>query len=100
MQIKWSNEAELQLQCIVDYYVSVAGPRIAKHILDKIDRAVAYLSVFPELGIIISRGKIVYRSLVAHPNYKVIYHVEEQVVFISAIWDCRQDPARMDELFL
>ena len=33
-----------------------------------------------------------YRSLVVMRKYKVIYFIEDEIVHISAIWDCRRNP--------
>nr|WP_325289220.1 hypothetical protein [uncultured Bacteroides sp.] len=37
-----------------------------------------------------------YRSIVAHPHYKVIYRVEDDKVIVISVWDCRQDPSGLD----
>ena len=33
-----------------------------------------------------------YRSLTVMKNYKVVYFVENEIVHISAVWDCRKNP--------
>lgn len=35
---------------------------------------------------------IVNHSLVVEKHYKLIYYVEENKVFITAVWDIRRDP--------
>ncbi len=40
-----------------------------------------------------------YRSLVVHSHYKLVYRVDEEreTVIILALWDTRQDPARLTD---
>jgi plasmid stabilization system protein ParE len=33
-----------------------------------------------------------FRSLVVQRNYKVVYYIEEDTIYIAAIWGCRQNP--------
>ncbi len=33
-----------------------------------------------------------FRSLVVRKNYKVVYYIQNTTVFITDIWNCRQDP--------
>ena len=36
---------------------------------------------------------IVYRSLVVHKHYKLIYHIEAETIYVAALFDTRRDPA-------
>lgn len=38
-----------------------------------------------------------YRSLVVSGHYKLIYTVNENLVEIHAVWDCRQDSSRLKQ---
>lgn len=40
----------------------------------------------------------VYRSLVVRKNYKVVYFVESDVIYISAVFDCRQNPEKLKQI--
>jgi hypothetical protein len=33
-----------------------------------------------------------YRSLLVRKYFKIIYFIENENIYIAAVWDCRQDP--------
>ena len=37
----------------------------------------------------------VYRSLVIHKLYKLVYYVDEETIYIADLWDVRRDPDRL-----
>ena len=46
-------------------------------------------------------GRIyLYRSLMVYRLFKVIYYVENDIIIVADIWDCRQDPAKHTENLL
>ncbi|NDV58772.1 type II toxin-antitoxin system RelE/ParE family toxin [Bacteroides sp. 519] len=98
MEIVWTNEAEFQLQTIIDYYLEVASTQVVEKLVAKITNAVTRLSSFPHIGHIehyLEGLPFKYYSFVAHPNYKIIYRIQNTTIYITGIWDCRQDPYRM-----
>lgn len=40
-----------------------------------------------------------YRSLVIERNYKLIYYIESETIYIVAVWCCRQHPNRLRSMF-
>lgn len=44
---------------------------------------------------LLQERKEVFRSLVVRKNYKVIYYIQNTIIYIADIWDCRQDPDRL-----
>lgn len=101
MEIIWEDGASKQLQTIVDYYLQVAGMRVAEKMLDKIESTANRLSTFPCLGPVetaLAGLPHTYRSIVAHPHYKIIYRVAEEAVYITGIWPCRQDPQKLKSI--
>jgi len=92
MRLIYSSEAVKALRGIYEFLRRKnerAAAVIHNEILDKAE----ILSSFPQMAPIdpVMEGGI-YRSLIVHRIYKVIYRIEEQIVFIVDIWDCRQDP--------
>ena len=68
-----------------------AATNLYNHFLDEIER----LKDFPQMAAIealLENESQTFRSLVVQPNYKVIYFIENEIVYIAAIWDCRQNP--------
>lgn len=93
------NGAKRQIREIFDYYRTVANRKVAKKIVSKISETIDLLTVHPHIGGILSGYAdlpFTYRSIVAHPHYKVIYRVEDDMVIVISVWDCRQDPSGLD----
>ena len=73
----------------------VAAARVYNEILDRIE----LLEKFPRMGPVEQQltGFVkIFRSLVVR-NYKVIYYIEEaeNTVYVTTVWDCRQDPDKL-----
>lgn len=97
MRVEVSEYAARQLESIWDYHAveaSVAvADRIAKKIIDDID----WLGSHPRGGQyepLLDHLNMGHRRWVCG-NYKIIYCIIEDVVFISDIFDARQDPEKM-----
>jgi plasmid stabilization system protein ParE len=95
--VEWSVRARGRVQDIYDYLFDKAGERIARKITGKIIARTGILSTNPLAGHIepnVSVENDEYRYLV-EGNYKIIYWLEDEVITISTIFDCRQDPEKM-----
>ena len=97
MKIEWSAKAERQVREIFDFHVSAAGEKAARKIVQKIYMRTTLLPNNPRGGgreeLLEDRPKG-YRRLVVG-NYKIVYYVKGDAVRISAVFDCRRDPARL-----
>lgn len=90
MQVKWTDKALADLDIIVRY-IFQESPAAAFDIEDLILNGVQNLSQFPYLG----RVGLVFgtRELVIHPNYIVVYRIDEPLVqIISVVHTRRQYP--------
>lgn len=98
MVIDWSDKAKKRLREIFYYYEKEASEHKALEIVQKITSSVTPLLEFPEMAaiepLLKSRRKI-YRSLVISKTYKVVYFIENEMVNIATIWDCRQSPKKL-----
>lgn len=97
--IKWSELAENQLHDIFDYYYLKANLRIAKKIVKQIIQKVDYLYSNPKLGTkesLLEKYSQEFRYLV-EGNYKIIYWIDENIITIAAVFDCRQNPTKMEK---
>ncbi len=102
MEIKifWSALAEDQLKNIFDYYKEVAGERIAKRIINQIAERVTILEKNPRAGQkeeLLKEYSEEFRYLV-ESNYKIIYWINSNIITISSVFDCQQNPEKMKEL--
>lgn len=90
MKIIYLPSAEISLELIYDYIgkdSESSAVRVYNAIIDGIDR----LSVFPHIGK--ANSLIVgIRTLVVLKNYKAVYYVEKDIVYIVMVWDCRRNP--------
>ena len=97
MEIIWTDEAQEELLAVTRYYLDCAGERVADKMFRTITDMVSRLSFFPFMGQRVAGYGGLYRSIVAHPHYKVIYRVENDKVIVISVWDCRQDPATLED---
>ena len=92
--------AKRQLREIFDYYRIVTNRKVAYKMIDKIRDTIELLATHPLMGTTLTEYaglSFAYRSIVAHPHYKVIYRVENDKVIVISVWDCRQDPATLED---
>lgn len=95
--IEWSELSVRQLKNIFDYYSTEASPRIARKIVNRIYDRVSILENNPLAG---SKEELLenhpeeYRFLV-ETNYKIIYWQKGNIITISSVFDCRQNPEKI-----
>ncbi|MCD8031113.1 MAG: type II toxin-antitoxin system RelE/ParE family toxin [Bacteroides sp.] len=98
-KIVWSRPAIRGLKNIHSYYLT-KNEKYADRLYRQIYKEVHLLADFPFLAPVeslLSGESETYRSLVVEKNFKVIYYIEDEVINIVEIWDCRQDPDRLKE---
>ncbi|MDL2281643.1 type II toxin-antitoxin system RelE/ParE family toxin [Parabacteroides sp. OttesenSCG-928-G06] len=102
MVVRWTPEAWMQLKDIYKYYLNVAGLRTAEEVRKEIRDTANKLARFPLLGPTEENVNLEnshnYRSLVVNKNYKIIYQIDDEQVFIMAIWDTRQNPLKLENI--
>lgn len=96
----WTKRAKSDLQNIYSFYKEEASMRVAKELIQGIRKSALQLCDFPYIGPKeerLSHRKKDFRYLVKG-NYKIIYWVNEKEnrVEIASIFDCRQDPGKMN----
>ncbi len=96
-QIIWTNFAIAELKNIYLYYYIVAGETVADKIRKSIFNATApltkqhFIDTIEENLIELKQG---HRYLLSG-NYKIIYRVINNDIFITDVFDCRQNPKKM-----
>jgi toxin ParE1/3/4 len=97
MQVIWTNLAISELKNIFLYYRMVAGEKTADKIRKSILSATKPLIRQPFIGAIeenLSDLKQGHRYLV-EAHYKIIYRVIDNHIYITDIFDGRQNPTKM-----
>jgi toxin ParE1/3/4 len=96
-QIKWTNFAISELKNIFLYYRIVAGEKPAEKIKKSIIFATKPLLKQPLIGTLeenLIELKQGHRYIV-EGNYKIIYFTIDKEIYITDIFDCRQNPTKM-----
>lgn len=94
--VVWTATALNQLDDIYEY-IAIDSERAAGNVTSRILTATKRLHLFPHSGQeeeFLKELNRDYRYVVAG-NYKIIYRLESKVVYISAVFDTRQDPEKM-----
>lgn len=94
MKIQWSQEAEDSFNDIVDWYIEHMGWQAAEKFANAIHSRIRLLINNPNLAplqdLLKDKPKP-YRSLPDGKHCRIIYYVENDIIYITYIWNCRQD---------
>ena len=100
VKVLWSDNAFNEHEQIFEYYLYEAGLKVAQDLVKGIVMKTLILQQNPRIGqqetLLRNRAKE-YRYLVCG-NYKIIYWVEPSFVKIASVFDCRQNPEKMDTI--
>ena len=100
MKIVFSDYALMQLEKIY-YFLQNQNVNAAIHIHNPILDEIEKLKNFPQMAAIepeLFGLSHTYRSLVVRKRYKVVYYTEKDIIRISAIFDCRQNPRKLQDM--
>ena len=98
MQVKFTDKAIAHLENIVDIFLEYAGERYAVKFSRLVDEKLSKLQRFPYTGFIeplLVGRKYQYRATIIYENYKMVYYVEGDVIWVVAFWDMRMNPERL-----
>jgi plasmid stabilization system protein ParE len=99
MRVVWTKSALASLQYIYQYYKRNVSITIALNIRELILTASLQLESFPSSGQleeILNETKYTFRYII-RGRYKIIYTILKDKVFITDIFDTRQDPDKIKE---
>ncbi len=100
LRVLWTDTARFQLEDIYDYYKTKASLKVAKKIVTQILDRTTKLESNPTVGQIeelLKERTNSYRYLV-EGNYKILYWIEDNYIKIASVFDCRQNPKKMDKI--
>ena len=100
--VLWSDSAIDELQEIYDYYKLKASKQIADKISNAIIDQTLLLEDNPRMGQReeIFRDKYKEIRYLVEGNYKIVYLIEDEIVTIATVFDCRQNPKRLKETLI
>ena len=100
IRIEWSDLSERQLKDIFDYYSIEVSPSFARKMINRIIDRVSILESNPFAGPkeeLLNEYPEDYRYLV-ESNYKIIYWKKDNLITISSVFDCRQNPEKVKKI--
>jgi plasmid stabilization system protein ParE len=103
MQVRFTTEARNELKRILDVFIEYAGPMSAEKFGNLVDDQIAILLKYPEAGHpepLLANHKYLFRSKSINKNYRIIYLVYEDTLWIYDFWDRRRDPQWLKERIL
>ena len=98
MIVLWSDSAIEELQEIFEYYNISASYKVASKITNSIIDKTLLLEKNPRIGQVEELLNYKQREIryLVYGNYKIVYGVEENFVIIATIFDCRQNPIKLE----
>ena len=96
MRVIWDDDASEKLVNALEYGRNTFGERVMKKFYTRILDYEKLLQSNPGMGKkepLLEKEPEGYRSLVVHPNYKLVYYVDGDTIYIVDLWDTRREPA-------
>jgi len=100
MIIQWTQKAENQLDTIFEFIKvenEISAYRIYNQILDEVELLTDHPNIAP-VEPLLKDFPITHRSLLVNRKYKVVYFIKGEVIYIVAVFDCRQNPYKLIKL--
>ena len=98
MQVKFTTEARNELKRILDVFIEFAGPMSAEKFGQLVDDQINTLQKYPAVGHpepLLEGHKYLFRAKSINKNYRIIYLVYEDTLWIFDFWDRRVDPLKL-----
>ena len=100
MKLIWTAFAAEQLERIYVFIKDkseTAAVGIYNDILDEVD-SLLHFPYMASLEALLSEFAESYRSLVVRNIYKVVYYINNDTIYIVAVFDCRQSPKKLTRI--
>lgn len=96
-EIIWTDFAINELKSIYEYYKVHVNVTVAHKIKSKLFAATSNLSEHPLIGQIEENLKSLNQNhrYIVEGNYKIIYIIVRNTIYITDVFDCRQNPEKM-----
>jgi len=97
MDIIWTNPAKKDLKIIFNYYKKKVSPNLANKIINSI---IANTSILKTQNIGVIEQLLVHleqeHRFIIDNNYKIIYIIQNGKVYITHVFDTRQNPTKLE----
>ena len=98
MRYRITKPAQQALEHIYDIFFEFAGKRYADEMIDRVDTRLNTLLKHPFIGhpeTLLSNRSRDYRAISINKNYRMIYYVSNDTIWIVDFWDRRNNPAKL-----
>jgi len=98
MKLLFTEDAEGHLEAAYEYRKETTSQRSAAGLYNDLIDRIQILTDQPHLGRmepLLEDAAISYRSLVLLRDFKAIYHIDNETIVVAAVYNCRQDPAKL-----
>ena len=95
MKVKWTPAARRQLFNTAKYIKHKFGTNAKDEFMDEVQHTTILLGKYPYMGKeepFMYDRPLEYRSIVVSRINKIVYRLEENVLYIVALWDTRREP--------
>jgi len=100
VKVLWSDTSIAQIQDIFDYYNLRASTAVARKIIKGIVKKSILLESNPLIGVkepLLENRPFEYRFIVEN-NYKIIYRFNDNIARIVSVFDCTQNPEKIERI--
>lgn len=98
MKVEWAPRALHEWENTVRYIYREFGRKAAEEFEQSVAKWEARIVINPELAhqeLLLKHRDKLYRGLIVSKYNKLIFYVEEDIVYISDLWDMRREPSRL-----
>lgn len=98
MQIRFTDKAIEHLENIIDIHLDYSGELAATKFSSLVDSKLTKLLKYPLIGFpkpLLEGRKYLFRATIINRNYKMIYYVEADTIWVAAFWDMRMNPNKL-----
>lgn len=95
MKIIWDPKARASLRQIAHYINTKFGRKARLNFMQRVKDTEKLMKHSPEIGQIdplFANRPITYRSVIINGLNKLVYYVEDNIIYIADFWDTRMEP--------
>ena len=95
MKIIWQTKAKEGRRQIAAYIGKKFGTKYMKNFRQEVDQTAQMLIQSPNIGFIdplFSDRPQTYRSVIINGQNKLVYRIDDDIIYIVAFWDTRMEP--------
>ncbi len=100
MKIIWSPKALRELENCVRYIYHEFGKQATDNFYKELERCETLITNNPEIAYrepLLENKRKIYRSIIVRKHSKLVYFVENNIIYIADLWDTRREPKRLSQ---